>query len=107
MCFNNFWRPVFLTLGPIKKKKLSLEPLLILATFIDGKINFQYFFLNLNNRLSPPYSPPPKKAKIFLILLFHIQNFNQLLLKFFSYSKTHKWLVVKKLGSFLNSKGLK
>jgi hypothetical protein len=48
-----------------------------------------------------------KTAKIFLILLFHIQNFNQLLLKFFSYSKTHKWSVVKKLGSYLNTKCLK
>jgi hypothetical protein len=38
------------------------------------------------------------------MLLFHIQNFNQLLLNYFSYSKTHKWSVVKKLGSYLNSK---
>jgi hypothetical protein len=32
-----------------------------------------------------------KTPTFFLILLFHIQNFNQLLLKFSSYSKTHKW----------------
>jgi hypothetical protein len=30
--------------GPLKKKNLSLEPLLKLATFIDGTINFQNIF---------------------------------------------------------------
>jgi hypothetical protein len=42
---------------------LSLEPLLKLARFIDGIINFQNIYLkNLKNWLPPSYSPPPKKV---------------------------------------------
>ena len=70
-------------------------------------INFQNIFLKIRKIACRRQKRFSKTAKIFLILLFHIQNFNQLLLKFFSYSKTHKWSVVKKLGSYLNSKGLK
>jgi hypothetical protein len=56
--------------------------------FIDGKINFQNIFKKLRKiacrrRIRRRQKRCTQSVKIFLILLFHIQNFNQLLSKFF------------------------
>jgi hypothetical protein len=92
-----------------KKKKLSLEPLLKLATFIDAIINCKNILEKIVccRRIRRRQKRCSKTVKFFLILLFHIQNFNHLLLKVSSYSKKHKWEVVKKLCFYLNSKCLK
>ncbi len=83
-----------------------------LATFIEGIINFQnilkiFWKIVCCRRICRRQKRCSKTAKFFLMLLYHIQNYNHLLLNFSFYSKTHEWWLVKKLGSYLNSKCLK
>ena len=72
---------VFWLQGPLKKK-LSLEPLSKLATFIDAIINYQnilkkFWKIVCRRRIRRRQKRCSKTAKFFLTLLFHIQNFNQ------------------------------
>jgi hypothetical protein len=67
-----------------------------LATFIEGIITFhniekKFGKIVCRRRIRSRQKRLTKTATFFLILLYHIQNYNQLLLKFSSYSKTHKW----------------
>jgi hypothetical protein len=66
-----------------------------LATFVVAEVIYQNVKKKVtkipHRRIRRRQKRCTKTPTFFLILLFHIQNFNQLLLKFSTYSKTYKW----------------
>jgi hypothetical protein len=66
-----------------------------LATFVVAEIIYQNVKKKVTksiprHRICRRQKRCTKTPTVFVILLFHIQNFNLLLLKLSSYSKTHK-----------------